>query len=389
MIAVLHYFFKLPRSARLQGTYYIMNEKLIYRIGLTLIPGIGDVLAKSLVAYCGSAEAVFRQKKQHLLKIPGVGPASAQSIATQKVLSRAEEEIRFIEKEQITPLYFLDEHYPYRLKHCADSPVLLYSKGEVDYNHQKVISIVGTRNATSYGKAICKELIHDLKEYTPLIVSGLAYGIDICAHKAALDNGLNTVAVLAHGLDRIYPSLHKPVTEKMLRQGGLLSDYKSQTNPDRENFPKRNRIVAGISDATLVIEAGQRGGALITADIANSYSRDVFAVPGRTGDTYSVGCNNLIRTNRAALITSVKDIEYLMGWEKVVKKEKPRQKQLFIDLTADEKQLTTIIEEQEKIAIDTLALQAAMPVSKTVQILLSLELKGVVQSLPGKMYAVA
>ncbi|MCE3228934.1 MAG: protecting protein DprA, partial [Bacteroidetes bacterium] len=251
-------------------------EELQFQIGLTLIDGIGDVHAKSLLAWCGSSRAVFEQKKQHLLKIPGIGEYTAKSIVKSKdVLVRAEEEVEFIRKYKIKPLFFTDEDYPSRLKYCGDSPIL------------------------DYGKEKTRELIEELKSTNALIVSGLAYGVDIWAHKAALDEDLETVGVLAHGLDRIYPQIHDKIAKKMLSQGGLLTDFMSGTNPDAVNFPKRNRIVAGMCDALVVVESKRQGGSLITATIANSYNKDVFAFPGRAGDVLAEGCNGLIKQNRA------------------------------------------------------------------------------------------
>jgi DNA processing protein len=363
-----------------------MGESLKYKIALSLIPTIGDILAKRVVAYCGGVNAVFEEKKSILEKIPGIGDFHAKAIRNQTVFARAEEEIKFIEKNEITPLFYLDEAYPKRLTHCEDSPVMLYFKGKTDFNSEKIISIVGTREATEYGKKVCENLIADLAIHNPIIVSGLAYGIDICAHKAALDNNLSTVCGLAHGLDKIYPSLHANTANKMLENGGWLTDFTSKTSPDRENFPRRNRIVAGISDATIVIESKAGGGSLITADIANSYNRDVFAFPGRIDDVCSVGCNNLIKQNKAALIQSAADIIYIMGWEKTKTKNAPVQKKLFIELSNDEEILVNVLKEKDSINIDDLCLVCKLPMSKVSGLLLTLEFSGVVKSLPGKMY---
>jgi DNA processing protein len=365
-----------------------MNEQLLYHIAITSIPNIGDITAKKLIAYCGSSEQVFKEKKSVLEKIPGIGGINAQKILTHKMeaLAIAEEELIFIQKNGIVPLFFLNDNYPQRLRHCEDGPVLMYSQGNVDYNNQKVVSIVGTRKATEYGKDFCDKIVADLTPHKPLIVSGLAYGIDVCAHKAAIKNNLPTAGVLAHGLDRLYPAQHKNVANQMIENGALLSDYKSRTNPDRENFPKRNRIVAGISDLTIVIESSKKGGSLITAHIANDYNRDVFALPGRLGDSQSEGCNNLIKTNKAALIQSVKDIEYIMGWE-VKKKTKPTQQQLFVELTPEQKIIADIITKQGKIGIDELSLQAKLPMNKITAELLDMEFSGVVKTLPGKVYS--
>lgn len=360
---------------------------LQYKIGLTLIPGIGDVTAKKLIAYCGSAEAVFKENKSKLKKIPDIGTVLANSIAAADVLKRSEQEIEFIEKYKISALFFLDKHYPEKLRACQDSPVMIYYKGKADLNTSKVLSIVGTRKATDYGKQMCRNLLEGLADYNTLIVSGLAYGIDIAAHKECLNLNIPTVGILAHGLDKIYPAQHKPVAEKMLEQGGVLTEFLSKAKPDRENFPKRNRIIAGMADATLVVEAGIKGGALITAEIANSYNRDVFAVPGRVTDTYSEGCNYLIRTNKAALVQTASDIEYLMGWQKEDKKRNSKiiQPTIF-NLSAEEEVLVNILKEVTHLDIDTLCLQSNLNMSKVAASLLNLEFGGIVKSLPGKRY---
>lgn len=362
-----------------------MDENLKYKIAISLIPHIGDMRAKRLISYCGSAEAVFSEKKAALEKIPGIGEANAKAVLTQKVFDRVEQEIKFIEKNKITPLFYLDKEYPKRLTHCEDSPVLLYFKGKANLNSEKIISIIGTREATDYGKQLCEKLIADLAPYNPIIVSGLAYGIDICAHKAAMDNNLTTVCGLGHGLDKIYPAVHRTYAEKMLENGGWLSDFTSGTTPDRENFPRRNRIVAGMSDATIVVESKVGGGSLITADIANSYNRDVFAFPGRINDECSVGCNNLIKQNKAALIQSAADIIYIMGWEQKLKNA-PIQKQLFVELKPEEEILVNLLKEKESVNVDDICLFAKMPMSKVSSLLLTLEFSGIVKSLPGKRY---
>jgi DNA processing protein len=362
------------------------NNELLYNIAITLVPDIGDIRAKSLIAYCGSAEAVFKEKAARLEKIPGIGAFGAKAISKSKVLDRAEKEIGFIREYKITPIFFTEESYPRRLRHCDDSPVMLYYKGTAGLNAERIVAVVGTRNATEYGKDLCKKLVEDISGLEVLVMSGLAYGIDICAHKTALENKLNTVGVLAHGLDRIYPAVHSAPAKKMLKQGGLLTEFPSDTNPDRENFPKRNRIVAGMSDAVIVVEAGRKGGALITAELGNSYHRDVFAFPGRVGDTYSEGCNNLIKTNRAALIQSAKDLEYIMGWDNKKKEKKAVQKQLFVDLKPEEETIVKVLRDKGKINIDELSVLSDMPMSQTATVLLHLEFSGLVKSLPGKMY---
>lgn len=367
-------------------TFVIMNwEKLKYQIALTLIPGIGDVLAKNLVAYCGSAEAVFKTPKWKLAKIPGIDTVRASAIAGFKDFKRVEKEIGFIEKNKIEPLFFTDEKYPKRLKNCSDAPILLYFKGDTDLNAEKIIAVVGTRKATDYGKEICEELIAGLASHNVLVVSGLAYGIDIAAHKAALSQKLNTVAVLGHGLDIIYPQQHKSIANKMIAQGGLLTEFVSHSEFIKENFPKRNRIVAGMSDAVVVIETAVKGGAMITAKTAYDYNRDVFAIPGKVKDLYSQGCHHLIKNNIAALAESAEDIVKVMGWEENLGKPK-KQKELFIELNEQEKKIVSLFSNGEEIEIDNLLFNAKMNNSVAVNTLLNLELKGVIKSLPGKRY---
>lgn len=361
---------------------------LLYQIGLTLLPGVGDVIGKKLVAYCGSPEAVFREKREHLEKIPGIGEKLIQNILSQNVLARAEEEIQFIEKYQITPLFYLDKNYPELLKHCPDSPMMLYYKGTASLNKTRIVSIVGTRKATEYGKWVCEKLVEGLKDYDVLVVSGLAYGIDTCAHRSALDHGLKTVAILGHGLDRIYPYMNRSLAKRIVNQGGLLTEFLSGTLPDRENFPKRNRIIAGIADATVVVEAAVTGGALITAAIASSYSRDVFAIPGRVGDIWSEGCNNLIRDNLAALIQNADDLARLMGWQKKSDISSARQAELPIDLTPEEEKIVSILRVNGECGIDEIVIKSDLNVSKVAAILLNLEFRGIVKALPGKMFKI-
>ena len=361
---------------------------LQYKIALSLIPKIGHITAKKLVSYVGSFEGVFKESKKNLLKIPGVGEILATSVINSNALLKAEKEIQFIEKEKINVIFYLDKNYPERLKYCEDAPILLYAKGEINLNKQKVISVVGTRKATSDGIMFCEKLIQDLSQrnHDPIIVSGLVYGIDASAHKSALENNLETVAVLGHGLDIIYPASHKKLANDMLQNGMLITDFPSMSSRDKNNFIKRNRIIAGLSDATIVIESGEKGGSLVTADLANSYNRDVFAVPGRINDDLSKGCNKLIKTNKAAMLTSVDDLEYILGWEsaKVIKNNV--QKKLFIELQSDEQIVFDILKEENELSIDLICLKSNLSTSKVAPILLNLEFAGLVRALPGKVY---
>ena len=362
---------------------------LLHQIAVTLLPGIGDITGKKLIEYCGSEEAVFTEGKHNLLKIPGLGETMVSAIiqSRAKALSRAEKEIEFIEKYRIQYFFFKDENYPSRLKNCIDSPVMLYFKGNCNLNSEKIISIVGTRNATDYGKSCCKNIIEGFAGSDVLIVSGLAHGIDTCAHKEALKNKLDTVGVLAHGLDRIYPATNRALAEKMLDAGGLVTDFISKTNPDRENFPKRNRIIAGLADATLVVEAAGKGGALITADIANSYNRDVFAIPGRIDDTFSAGCNYFIKANKASLVQSADDIKFLMGWEVEKRKEASIQRKLFINLSGDEEHIVGLLTKNTGMSIDEICFEMQTTTSRVAAALLNMEFEGLVKRMPGKMFS--
>ncbi len=364
-----------------------LPNQLLYQIALTLIPGIGDINAKALLAYCGSAESVFKEKKSHLLKIPGIGSVAAKNIFNHSVFKGAEAEVEFVLKKKIQPLFFTDENYPERLKHCEDGPLLLFFRGKMDFNASHFISVVGTRSATDFGKAFTEKVVKQLKPYNTCIVSGLAYGIDVSAHKSAMKNNMATVAVVAHGLDRIYPAVHANIAKEIEEYGGILTEFTSGNKPDRENFPKRNRIVAGLSEATVVVEAAKKGGALITAELASSYNRDVFAIPGRLTDKYSEGCNRLIKTNQASLIQSAKDIEYLLGWQSPKEaKRKVVQKPIFVDLDVHEIKIVEVLRANQPIQLDLLGMKLNWPVSKVFPLLTLLELKGVVRGKPGRVF---
>lgn len=368
------------------------DDLLKYQIGLTFINGIGPILAKNLIAYLGSVERIFFEKKQNLSKIPGIGEVLAGQIASQDVLNKAEQEINFINKNNIQTYFFTDKSYPFRLKECPDSPTLLYFKGNKNLNDVKFIGIVGTRNMTEYGKEICKSIIDDIGKKLPnaVIVSGLAYGVDIYAHKMAIENQISTVGVLGHGLDRIYPTLHRPTAVKMLDNGGLLTEFSSGTNPDRQNFVKRNRIIAGLCDVLIVIESKEKGGALITAELANDYNRDVFAVPGRINDEFSAGCNNLIKDNKAALIETADDMLRFMSWESS-ETSVPHEIQtsLFEGLSNDElKIINELRKEINGVNVNELTVKLNIPYSKLSAKLLDMEFKGFVKCLPGGMYRI-
>ena len=363
-----------------------MQNKLLYQIALTLVPNIGDVRAKALINHFGDAEAVFNASKKALQSIEGLGSKAIESILQFKDFSRAEEEIEFIRKYKITPLFLTDKNYPKRLLNCYDSPSLLYFKGNADLNCSRIVAIVGTRNNNEYGKRICEKLVEELAAEDVLVVSGLAFGIDSIAHKTAVKNNMKTIGVLAHGLDRVYPAQNASLAKQMVSCGGLLTEFKSNTNPDKQNFPGRNRIVAGISDVVVVIESGIKGGSLITAELANGYNKDVFAFPGRADDTKSEGCNYLIKNNKAGLITSANDLLENMGWKKLQKTSPKKQRQLFIELTPDEKIVIDILQAQEQVHIDELYFKSKLSSSAIAQALVMLEMQGVVSSLPGKVY---
>lgn len=365
-----------------------MDQNRLALLALHFVPGIGDFLIRQLVSYCGSAEDVFQLPKGKLLKIPNVGTSTIKAIQSGDPFREAEEEIRKAEKQDTQIVFYLDKHYPQRLKQFDDSPTLLYVKGNVNLNAAKTVGIVGTRQATSYGKEMVEELMEGIKLHQPLIISGLAYGIDIHAHKQALLQGLPTLGVMGSGMDVIYPAVHKETATKMLDQGGLVTENTFGAKPDAHNFPARNRIIAGLSDALIVAEAAERGGALITAEIANNYNKDVFAIPGALGQTYSAGCNKLIKINKAHLLTGVKDIEYIMNWTPPNDLVGSAATQLDLNLfDTDERDVVAILSERKTpMMIDELSRKTSLSPSILASLLLNLEFKNVVRSLPGKMY---
>jgi DNA processing protein len=364
------------------------DTDLLYTLALQHVPNIGDITAKRLISHCGSAEAVLKEKKQNLLKIDGIGSITIKDLFKPHHLKVAENEMTFIRENAIEVLYFQDTDYPEKLKHCIDGPILLFRSGHINLKHQKIISIVGTRKITTNGIAFCENLIEQLVPFSPVIVSGFAYGTDITAHKAALKHNLQTIGCLAHGLNQIYPKVHKKYMADVEKNGGFLSDFWSTDVFDRNNFLKRNRIIAGLSEATIVIESAEKGGSLVTADIANSYNRDVFAVPGRTTDSQSVGCNNLIKHQKAHMLSTPLDVPYILNWELEDNKKPAIQKQLFVELDDTEKTIYNFLKENEKQQLDVIALNCQLPIFKVSGSLLNMELKGVVRPLPGKLFEV-
>lgn len=363
------------------------QEELLYQIALTSVPNIGHVHARTLVQHFGSASAVFRAKKSELEKLEGIGTVRAASIRSFSNFKEAETEIAFIEKYNVKPLFITDADYPRRLLHCYDAPVLLYYKGAADLNASRIAAIVGTRSNTEYGKHVTEALVKALSHLELIIVSGLAYGIDAIAHKCAVKNDIPTIGVVGHGLDQIYPAAHSGLAKDMLKQGGgILTELKSKTQPDKHNFPGRNRIVAGISDAVILVETGIKGGSMITAEIADSYHRDVFAVPGKITEPKSQGCNHLIKTNKAMLLDDPETFLDVMGWQEKEATKKQRQTALFIHLTDEEKKIIRLLRERGAMHIDELNLTSGLSNSAVAAAVLNLEIQGVITASPGKMY---
>ena len=364
------------------------QDEQLYTLALTRIPGLGHTTVCNLIKAVGSATEIFNNRKSLPELIPGASIKLVQALNCPEAFQRAEKELIYADKNRIQCITITDENYPARLRECNDAPIALFFRGNIPLNTLHIVSIVGTRHSTAYGLDICNNFIADLSQLVTdvLIVSGLDYGIHKIAHRAALQNNLNTVGVLAHGLDRIYPSAHRAVAIKMMEQGGLLTEFMSETNPDRQNFVKRNRIVAGMADVTIVVESAAKGGALITAELAESYHRDCFAFPGRCTDTYSVGCNELIRTNRASILTNAQDFVESMGWLQTKQKENV-QRELFPDLNNEEQCIVNLLQKHtEGLQINTLVVQADLPISQLSTLLFELEMKGVVKAMAGGVY---
>lgn len=364
------------------------SNNLKHLIALSLVPGIGSITARQLIAYLGSAEAVFKEKASALQKVPGIGGLLSKNLKKDDFLSRAAAELEFIDKYNINAYTFLDKDYPNRLKQCEDAPIVLFHKGKKSLNKTVHISIVGTRKASEYGKFHCSRIISDLKlkGINPVIISGLAYGIDSCAHKAALENDLETWAVLGHGLNTIYPTKHKALAKEIAEKGSLITEFSHSVFPAPSNFISRNRIIAGLSDLTIVVESAKKGGSLVTADLAFGYNRETMAIPGRIGDSKSEGCNFLIKTNKAAMLEKFDDIVYLMGWDKKKIIDKGKQLNLFEQLEPEQKELHTWLKEHNNCNIDRIVRTSGIDKNKIPSLLLDLEFKDLVRILPGKVY---
>lgn len=367
------------------------EDKLLYQIALTQIRGVGDITARNLLQVVGDEEGIFKSSRKSLSSIQGIASKTIDEILNLEVLRRAEKELSFVITNKITTFFISEETYPKRLRDCSDAPVLLYFKGNTNLNAEKIISIVGTRKSTAYGNGFCDTFLQEIASALPdtLIVSGLAYGIDIQAHRFALKYGLPTIGVLAHGLDRIYPSAHRQTAKEMVENGGIITEFPSETEPDRFNFVRRNRIVAGMADAVIVVESDDKGGSLITAEIANSYCKDVFALPGKATDKYSKGCNKLIASHKADLLLSTEYFLEQMGWDRVSSKKakQPCQQELFVELTSEESIIVDQLKNQEAIHIDQLARELNIPSYQLFSTLLELEMKGMVKNLPGNLYS--
>ena len=364
----------------------LSKTELLYTLALQRTPNLGDTSAKKLIHHVGSAEGIFKEKPSNLLKIHGIGGFKIKQLRQKNLLDLAREELCFIEAENLSYRYFKDPNYPEKLKHCLDGPILFFQKGNIDLENKKIISIVGTRKITTYGISFCKKLVKDLAPLNPVIISGFAYGIDICAHKSAIENGLQNIACLAHGMNKIYPKAHQKYMSKVSQNGGFISEFWSSDVFNRNNFLKRNRIIAGMSQATIVIESAAKGGSLVTADIANSYSRDVFAVPGRATDTQSQGCNMLIKTHQANILTSAADLVYQLGWDlDQIKKPRPIP-EVFTSLDEQEKIIFEFLKDKDKALLDAIAIGCEIPTYKAAQVLLKLEMKALVRPLPGKLF---
>ncbi len=362
------------------------NADCLYQIALTRVPQVGPVLARNLLAYCGGAREIFSASTKELCKVPGVGRQIAAQIRRPEPLREAERELRWLEQKAVTLRFCTDgQQFPNRLRVYPDAPVLLYSKGALDVNHPRTVAIVGTRQPTEHGRRLTEQLVADLAEWDVVVISGLAYGIDVAAHRQAIRSSIPTLGILGHGLARIYPAEHRQVAERMVEQGGLMTEFVSWLQPEREHFPMRNRIVAGLADALIVVETGRQGGSIITAKLGNDYHKEVMALPGRPSDPQSEGCNWLIKTHRAHLVESADDVAYLMGWEKKGA-ERQAQLALFDQLSTEERQLIDLLRANGRLHIDQLMLESGSPQGTLLSLLLELECRNMIRSLPGQFY---
>lgn len=362
------------------------ENEFLALLRLQHIPHLGDGSIKKLIKIFGSAEEVLQQKKTHLLAVDGIGEHKLQSFWDEKHAAFAKAELNHIQTHNITYSCYTDDDYPQRLKHCIDGPVVLFQRGNIALNNRKIISIVGTRKITTYGAAFIEKFIEEIAPFDPIIVSGFAYGVDITAHKAAVAHNLQTIGVLAHGLNQMYPKVHSKYAKNVEAHGGFMTDFWTTDTFVHTNFLQRNRIIAGLSEATIVIESAAKGGSLVSADFANGYHRDVFAVPGRADDALSIGCNNLIKQNKAHMLTSAADLAYILNWTLKENKPSPIQKKLFVELDEEEKCVWRFLKEKGKEQLDLIALHCKLPTYKIAGILLTMELKGVIRPLPGKLF---
>ncbi len=362
------------------------QQELLSLLALKKAPFIGDIMAKKLIRTFGSATAVFEQSAREIAAIEGIGEKKGQFIKAKDLFTKAEKELKFIEDNNLKYRVYYNDDYPERLQYCVDGPIIFFENGNINWSNPYTLSIVGTRQITTYGAAFLEKFIAEIAPLKPTIISGYAYGVDILAHKLAIEHGLQTIAVMAHGLNQTYPRNHAAHNEDVKKNGGFVTDFWSTDTFDRKNFLGRNRIIAGLSEATVVIESADKGGSLVTAELASDYNREVFAVPGRITDKYGAGCNALIKQSKAHMLTKSADIPYILGWQE---SKIAVQKQLFVELNDDEKAIFQFLKDNEKEMLDIIALNLKMPVHKVASVLMSMELKGVVKPLPGKLFMLA
>lgn len=362
------------------------ENNLLALLTLQRISFLGDGSIKKLIQIFGSAQEVLAQKKARLLAVDGIGEHKLQDFWNEEHKAFAKAELEYIKNNNISVTTYADASYPERLKHCIDSPIVLFTKGNINLERRRILSVVGTRKVTTYGKSFIEKFIEEIAPFNPVIVSGFAYGVDISAHKACIDHGLQTIGVFAHGLNQVYPKTHSKFIPAIEKNGGFVTDFWSSDSFVHTNFLQRNRIIAGLSEATIVIESAEKGGSLVTADFAVGYNRDVFAVPGRADDKLSLGCNNLIKQNKAHLCTSAADVAYILNWKLEDQAPKVVQKQLFVELTDEEKTVWRFLKKNDKEQLDLIALNCKLPTHKIASLLLQMEMKGVVRALPGKLF---